>query len=337
MNLVQRAVSKGGKLTPLIIQDERAVFGAMNPSIFIDDDDDILVNLRIVNYTLYHSEKDQKFPTPWGPLAYLHPENDIRLATENYLCKLNPNLEVEKYTKVEMLNLHTPIWEFHGLEDARVVKWDGKYYLCGVRRDTTTNGQGRMEYSEIALDKDVWTAKEVSRVRIPAPGDDFSYCEKNWMPILDKPYHFIKWCSPTEVVMANPDTPECTVVSKEENYFKGKDQRGGSQAFRWGKWNAVITHEVDLFKNYLGQKDAVYRHRLLLWTDDWEFIGASNPFAFLDFPIEFCVGAAVHNENLIVSFAAADNAAFTLLIPETVVDELAKEALDAGDAYRASI
>ena len=36
MNLVQRAVSQGGKLYPLIISDNYAVFGAMNPSIFVE-------------------------------------------------------------------------------------------------------------------------------------------------------------------------------------------------------------------------------------------------------------------------------------------------------------
>ena len=37
--------------------------------------------------------------------------------------------------------------DFIGLEDGRLLKWNDKYYLTGVRRDTTTNGQGRMELS----------------------------------------------------------------------------------------------------------------------------------------------------------------------------------------------
>lgn len=327
MNLVQKAVSQNGKLKPLIISDDYAVFGAMNPSIFLDDDGDLLVNLRIVNYSLYHSENKQRFPTVWGPLAYLHPENDQRLVSENYVCLLNKELEIIKYTKVEMLNLHTALWEFHGLEDPRLVQWDGDYYLCGVRRDTTTNGQGRMEYSKIELDKDNWTAKEVNRIRIPAPGNDDSYCEKNWMPILDKPYHFVKWSSPTEVVFANKDIPECTTVQNVPNSFIGKDQRGGSQVFKWGRWYVTFTHEVSLFKNYLGQKDAVYRHRLLVWDEGFSFVGTSKPFSFLDFPIEFCVGATVTEEsNVLVSFAVADNAAFVLEIPHKIMQELKDEA-----------
>jgi predicted GH43/DUF377 family glycosyl hydrolase len=143
MNLVEKAVSNGGKLAPLVIpKGLTSGTGLMNPSIFIDDDGDILVNLRHVNYTLYHSEGEQKFPSRWGPLGYLHPEKDQRLVTENYICRLSADLEMTDYSRVEMLELHTPIWEFVGLEDARIVQWDGLYYLIGVRRDTTTDGQG---------------------------------------------------------------------------------------------------------------------------------------------------------------------------------------------------
>ena len=336
MNLVQRAVSSGGRLVPLIIPDEYAVFGAMNPSIFKDKDGDFLVNLRIVNYSLFHAENKQLFPSPWGPLAYLHPENDMRLATENYICLLDENLEVSRYTKVEMLNLHEPIWEFHGLEDARLVQWPDwenpeqlNYYMCGVRRDTTTNGQGRMEYSQIELDKEKWTAKEIHRLRIPAPAPNDSYCEKNWMPILDKPYHFVKWCVPTEVIKARPDIPSCNTITKKENSFVGKDQRGGSQVFSWGDYFMTFTHEVDLWKNYLNQKDAIYRHRLLVWDKEWNLLGTTKPFSFLDFRIEFCVGAAHYKDGLLVSFATADNAAFLLELTKDMMDSLIAEALGA--------
>ena len=56
MNLVQKAVQYGGKLAPLVIEKIlTSGTGLMNPSIFIDDDGEILVNLRHTNYTLYHS------------------------------------------------------------------------------------------------------------------------------------------------------------------------------------------------------------------------------------------------------------------------------------------
>ena len=332
MNLVQKAVEYCGKLAPIVISHGlTSGTGLMNPSIFIDDDGDILVVLRHVNYTLYHSEGAQKFPSRWGPLSYLHPEKDQRLVTENYLIRLNSKFEVTDHARVEMLELHTPIWEFVGLEDARLVKWDGDYYLIGVRRDTTTTGQGRMEYSKVELNKDTWSAKEVSRVRIPAPGVDESYCEKNWVPILDKPYHFVKWSSPVEVVKADPTTPKSEQVFVKQGIVTPTDQRGSSQLIRWGNVYISISHEVNLFKNYLEQKDGIYRHRLCVWDDQLNLVGISKEFSFLDARIEFCAGAAVYNEDLLISFGFQDNAAFVLRTPKAVVEDLIMEALSYGN------
>ena len=325
MNLVEKSILHGGTLSPISIPD---TFGGMNPSVFIDSDGDILVNVRVVNYILYHSENKQKFPSRWGPLAYLHPEKDLRLVTENYLIRLSDDLKIINCAKVEMLNLHTPIWEFVGLEDARLVQWDSKHYLVGVRRDTTPHGQGRMEYTQIEIDKDNWKVTEVHRKRIKTSGLDDSYCEKNWMPVLDKPYHFIKWCSPVEVISSLPDNDTTEQVSLKQGYYPNKDQRGGSQLIRWGNHYICITHEVDLFKNYLSQKDAVYKHRLALWDDDLNLVGLSHPFSFLDANIEFCVGAAVYRDDLLLTFGFQDNAAFILKVPKLVVEDLILEALN---------
>jgi hypothetical protein len=105
------------------------------------------------------------------------------------------------------------------------------------------------------------------------------------------------------------------------------DQRGGSQVIRWGNMYISITHEVNLFKNYLKQKDAIYRHRLLLWDDQLNLIGLSKAFSFLDARVEFCVGAAVSKGDLLLSFGFQDNAAFVLRVPKLVVEDMILEAL----------
>ena len=325
MNLVEKAVSRGGKLAPIVVP---STVGGMNPSVFVDDDGDILVNVRVVNYTLYHSENQQRFPSRWGPLSYLHPEKDQRLVTENYLCRLNENLELINSTKVEMLNLHEPIWEFVGLEDARVIRWEGNLYLVGVRRDTTTNGEGRMEYTQIELDKDTWQATEVKRARIRTPFNKPSYCEKNWYPVIDKPYHFVKWTLPTELVKADPDTGACEQVFVRESIQPPTDQRGSSHLIPWGNMYISISHEVNLFKNYLDQKDGIYRHRLTLWDNELNVVGLSQAFSFLDARIEFCVGAAKLGDDLLLSFGFQDNAAFVLRVPKLVVEDMILEALN---------
>jgi len=334
LNLVQNVVSNGGRLRPLIIPSSiTAGTGLMNPSIFIDDDGDILCILRHINYTLYHAEHEQRFPSVWGPLAYLHPEEDQRLVTTNYLCRLDSDLNITDYCLIDTSKLDVkPIWTFVGEEDARLVKWDGKYYATGVRRDTTTTGQGRMELSEIKIDKKKWTAKEVSRIRIPPPVDLEAYCEKNWMPVLDKPYYFVKWSSPTELVKTYPDLPErCEQVSVKEGIVPYADQRGGSQVIRWGNKYIALAHEVVLYKNYMKQKNATYRHRLLVWDDKFTLIGLSpQSFSFLDAQIEFAAGMAVHNEDVLITFGFQDNAAFILRVPNDIIESMIKEALSYG-------
>lgn len=329
-NLVQKSVQHGGKLAPLVISEGlTSGTGLMNPSVFVNDAGEILVNLRHVNYTLYHSENQQRFPSRWGPLSYLHPEQDQALRTTNYICKLDENLSMVAHSVVDTSEHDvTPVWEFTGEEDCRLVQWEGKYYIIGVRRDTKPNGEGRMELSEITISDD-FKIKEISRLRIPAPDGDLSYCEKNWMPILDQPYHFVKWTSPTEVVKTYPDLPaRCEQVKLVPGLVPPKDQRGSSQVIRWGNVYIAITHEVDLTKNYLKQKDGVYRHRLVVWDDQFNLIGLSKqPFSFLDAKIEFVAGAAKYGDDLLISFGFQDNAAFILRTPKAVVEDLILEAL----------
>lgn len=331
MTLVEKSVSMGGRVAPLVIQDGYYKhIGYMNPSVFLDDDGDILVNLRHVNYTLVHSENDQQFPSRWGPLSYLHPESDQNLKTVNYLCRLNSDLEMIDHTMIDTSLLDKPpLWEFHGEEDCRLVKWDNKYYAIGVRRDTTPNGQGRMELSEIEINKNSWSAKEVSRLRIPAPGSNESYCEKNWVPINDRPYHFVKWTSPTEVVRTYPELPErCYQVSLRHGLNPPADQRGGTHVIKWGNLYISIAHEVYLFPNYLGRKDGIYRHRLCVWDDAFNLVGFSpEHFSFMGGRIEFAAGLAKYGDDALVTFGFQDNCAFILQVPGSVIDQMIVEAI----------
>ena len=86
-------MENGGSIHPLIIPNYELKGPAItNPSIY-NDNGRILVNLRNINYTLYHSEK-RKFEHQWGPLVYIHPENDMHLRTWNYLCEMDEILGI---------------------------------------------------------------------------------------------------------------------------------------------------------------------------------------------------------------------------------------------------
>jgi hypothetical protein len=319
------AIDRGGFIKPLVLPSEKTKgSGLMNPSILLDGDK-ILVNLRHINYTLYHSEK-KTFSHEWGPLVYIHPETrPWNLATTNYYAELDNDYNIINYECVDTTDLDVePLWEFIGLEDARLVKWDDKLYLSGVRRDTTTNGQGRIELSEILVEKN--SVKEISRVRLEPPIDPNSYCEKNWMPILDKPYHYVKWSNPTEVVVADiktGTTKQLFTPSLQRMPFK-RDFRGGSQVIPWRGHRIALTHEVGLWNDEVGRKDGQYRHRFLVWDDNFNLVRWSDDFSFLGGEIEFSCGMMIKDNMFIVAHAFQDNSACLTAIPEKIVEELVK-------------
>jgi hypothetical protein len=328
--LANYVLKRGGSIHPIILP--KSVLGnetgIMNPSIFLHKGK-ILVNIRHVNYILYHSE-GKKFPHQWGPLVYIHPENDVALKTHNVMCELDENLNLKSAGRVNMVLDTEPMWNFVGLEDARLFSWDDKLYLCGVRRDCYDDkGKGRMEMAEIDFIDGEW--REISRNPIPAPGDNSSYCEKNWMPILDMPFHFVKWCNPMQVVHYDIENRKTTNAYLDESERKPfvKDFRGGSQVVRINEnQRMAFIHETNLLRDPFGRKDGDYAHRIVIWDNDWNLVYTSKPFHFLgtyydhvtntDFNIEFVTGMAILGTDILISFGFQDNASFILRIPQNV-------------------
>jgi predicted GH43/DUF377 family glycosyl hydrolase len=327
------ALKRGGKLYPITIPKELTrETGIMNPSIYVYKGR-ILMNIRHVNYTLYHSE-GKKFPHQFGPLAYIHPENDVTLTTYNIMCELDGNMNVISSSRIDTSELDTPpTWNFIGLEDGRLFSWDDRLFLCGVRRDCYDDkGTGRMEMQEIEYIDGQW--KEVSRNPIPAPGDNSTYCEKNWVPVLDMPYHFVKWTNPTEVVKFDIEngTTETVVLDESKKVPMYRDLRGGTQVLRLNQNQRIaITHEVDLGRDTFGRKDGHYVHRAIIWDNDWTIQHHTQEFHFMgtqtdpvtgnSFHIEFATGMAFIDNRVLISYGLQDNACFVLELPKEVFTE----------------
>lgn len=332
--LVHYALKRGGSIHPITLPKElTGETGIMNPSIFMHEGR-ILLNVRHVNYTLYHSE-GKKFPHLWGPLQYIHPENDVSLTTHNIMCELDANMNILSAGRIKM-NLDTgePTWNFIGLEDGRLFSWEERLFLCGVRRDAYDDkGTGRMEMCEIEFIDNEW--QEVGRHPIPAPGDDATFCEKNWMPVIDMPWHFVKWCNPTEVIKYDAETRTTTTVHLDEenkvNEFY-RDLRGGTQVYPIGKGHRVtLTHETDLYKDSFQRKDGHYNHRVIVWDEDWNIIHYTKDFHFMgtqidhttghEYNIEFATGMMFLDGNVIIAYGYQDNGTYILKMPEKVFFE----------------
>lgn len=248
------------------------------------------------------------------------------------MCELNGDLEIIHAQRIDTTELDTkPTWNFIGLEDGRLFNWEGRLFLCGVRRDCYDDkGRGRMELQEVEYIEGQW--KEVARFPIPAPGDDATYCEKNWMPVVDMPWHFVKWTNPTELVKFDIDkgTTETVHLTEEKvGTERGlwRDLRGGTQVHPIGEGRHMcLTHEVDLKKDAFGRKDGHYNHRVIVWDKDWKlehftkdfhFLGTQkDPTTGLEYNIEFATGMVFLDGNVIIAFGYQDNGTFLLKMPE---------------------
>lgn len=321
MNLVKTSLLNGGTIKPLLLPSKCLKGPSLtNPSV-LNYKGSIIVNLRNVNYTLYHSELN-RFEHTWGPLSYVHPENDMHLRTTNFLASLSDDLEVVNYHEVNTSKFDTyrPMWDFVGLEDVRLIEWDGKIYGIGVRRDLDKVGTGRMEISELSFSDDGIT--EVFRYRIPGPPPDNEYCMKNCTPIEGMPFHLLKWTNPTCIMKFDPSGGQ-TVAYETGEFIAGfRDMRGGSQVIKYKGGYLTVVHETDLYNSEQGRKDATYRHRFVFWDNNFNKPKFSKKFSFFNFKIEFCAGLSQQGDNFLVTFGAQDNAAYILKTPISVVENL---------------
>jgi len=319
MNFVKFVLENGGSIKPLLISPQDLSGPSLtNPSVLVVDEK-ILVNIRNVNYTLYHSELN-RFEHMWGPLTYVHPENDLHLRTVNYIAELDDNLDMIYYSKIDTSKFDTyePKWEFVGLEDIRLIKWEGKLYGIGVRRDLDNVGTGRMEISELEFnDKNI---REISRYRIPGPPPDNEYCMKNCTPIEDKPFHLVKWTNATTILKFDPNGKDSEVFTTTEYNPGYNDMRGGSQVIRYKDGYLTLIHETELYNSEQGRKNGTYRHRFVYWDNDFKNQKFSELFSFLNMKIEFCCGLCAYKNDFLITFGAQDNAAYIIRVPGHVMD-----------------
>jgi len=323
-NFVKLALENGGKINTLLI-DSKDLSGPSltNPSVLIVNEK-ILVNIRNVNYTLYHSELN-KFEHMWGPLSYIHPENDMFLRTVNYIAELDDNLNVSHYSKIDtsLFDTYQPQWDFVGLEDVRLINWEDRIYAIGVRRDLDTTGTGRMELSELEFNGA--SVKEISRYRIPGTPPDNEYCMKNCTPIEGNPFHLLKWTNPTSLMKFDPNGGETEVFQTSEYIPMPLDMRGGSQVIKYKDGYLSVIHETNLYNSEQGRKDATYRHRFVYWDNDFKIKKFSNVFSFLNMKIEFCCGMAEYKNDYLITFGATDNAAYILRVSKSFVESFINE------------
>ena len=298
--------------------------GYCNPSIMYDKkDDNWKFIIRNVNYVLHGSQHPYKCYSSWGPVLYSVPWEDGRnLKTQNFLGTANDPMNDDwHFTKIET-RPYTPIWEFWGEEDARLVRWNDKLYTTGVRRDDNKDGRGRMELMHIT--ENATKPQEINRLKVKAPGKDDGYCEKNWMPIRDLPYHYVRLANPTIVVKVDPKTGKSEEVVHKDKASGFVDEkfdllRGSSQVVTWGDYYISLVHTCELWLTASNRKFARYCHVFIVWDKEWNIVKMSPLFSFGNYNVEFTTGLEYKDGKFYIPFALQDNFSFLMEVDENVI------------------
>lgn len=317
-NFVKYCLLRGGTIKELDIPEHTSEFpGLCNPSIY-NDNGNLKCILRSVNFILHNSNKPNI--GNFGCTQYINRDIDDRLLkTRNFLLDIDSDLNIINYKLIEPIIDHTPQWEFVGEEDMRLFRWNSKLYGCGVVRDDNSTGVGRMRLSRLS-EKNY---QEISQIKLD--DSSYEYCEKNWVPILDLPYHFIRNTYPdTEIIRVDPKKGTCrTIINQPQHIALNHDMmlRGSSQVLKIDNYYISLVHSCNLYFDYAQHKYARYYHQFVIWDADWNIIKVSRLFSFSDHNIEFSNGMCEYDNNIIISFAISDNSAYLLKFPKQTLKE----------------
>jgi len=293
LNFISEVVNAGGSVTKIELEPkENSIF--LTASIFMNCDSNLFLNLRC-----FHQLNNTNF----SHFAVLNSDFQIK---EKFI------IDISKFDAL-------PLCEYCGLEDARLVKWDNKMYLCGNNRyDFPILGRRRVYLSEVQIENGVMS--EISRYCLPSPEANDSDWEKNWMPILDMPYHFVRWSDPTEIVKYDIEKNTTTVVHKKEKNTELENLRGSSQVISWKNGYLAVVHE-NYYTQNIKWPDKT-GHRFLFWDKDWNLIKVSDEFFFFNHGIEFCAGFIYQDNQFLLSISINEQENFIIKCPSSIIEEM---------------
>lgn len=302
ISIVSESIGCGGRLGLIDggVFDRR---GVGNPSIERHGGE-ILVSYRVCDYTfMSFRSKVCQAKTVWFPAQ--NEFKGAKFGSGNVMGVLDTDtLSVSGQTSfLEDSERGTRMYS--GYEDVRLMDWDGVLHASCSKPRQTDNGVS-IPMCVAELDDDFG----VSRETVCA----VSGVEKNWMPVEGSPKEYVySTGSPFSIVKVGDGG--LSVVKKDESVKFGAFYKGSTQARLYNGHHVVIAHYNE-FSSDGGMDVYSYRHVLLVYDKDWNFVRESEPFTFMGFPVEFTCGLLVNDDgSAYVTFSVYDNVSFVLEIP----------------------
>ncbi len=306
-----RAEALFGPVTtvPLALPMEHP-YAAMNPSVLLDGED-LLAVIRGVNYRLGDPERS------WPKLR------EIR--TSNHLARLARDGTVVDAREIVPAASIPPALPslVVGFEDLRLFRWRGRLHATATVRDR--NPAMRCEIALIALDD---RARIVELAVLRGYRDDLH--QKNWMPAVDGDDLLLVYlCDPTTVLRYEPSDGRVVAHAAHEPTVALDHLRGGSQLVRFDDGWLCLTHEVVAIDAWHRR----YLHRFVHFDRAFRVAAITEPFRFVDEPIEFAAGLAHDAVRgvLLASYGVQDCRAMMATIDASAVRRALVALPDAGE------
>ena len=273
-------------------------FNEANPSILFRADGRCLLSTRMMNYYIlnymYH--------------RFTATDNGWQFGNQTGLSDFDPNagkITHSKQMKDEsgMLMPYKSRWD--GFEDCRLFEVDGQVYGLVLTSRIIENSN---QIVLLKLDHGTGAITQATHIS----NDDIIKCyEKNWMPILNNKFQFVRHLDPFEIVEFDPATKKSTTILKRKDPdYDFTRIRGSSQLVPYNDGWLCIVHDV---ANVQPQK--VYMHRFVYLTHDFRVERISRPMAFLRQNIEFCCGLAIKGDVAYIPFCVMDRTNYLLTVP----------------------
>ena len=118
---------------------------------------------------------------------------------------------------------------------------------------------------------------------------------------------------------------------KAEIIYTGKqipgfkwDLRGGTPLVRFDENTYIaITHECYFTpKDINNYKDATYKHRFILWDNEFNIKLITEAFDFMTGDIEFCIGMEIDVDDVYILFGFYDSSCNAIKCNKNIINEL---------------
>jgi len=306
---IKYLLENGAEIFPICLdrKDHHGITIEFNPGIAIVDDS-ILVSLRSSDYMLWQSYNHD---ITLGDKFFGYFCDDI-IHSWLYMYKLNENDAHDNEFQLVDIDDSRNFTIFRGIEDCRLVVWDNKTYACGTSREGNDGWEARIHMIELDTSD---SNKIVEANHYVIPVKDEKSCEKNWMPINDKPFTWIRWTNPMEIIEYDIKTGKSSTTRKDVDTRYRTDLKGSSNLIKVDGYYYAFVHSTDLFE-FFGSWHRKYLSCLVKFDNDLNIVAQSKPLEFdQNFLIHFVCGMAYDGKNAYISYSIDDSIPYIVKAP----------------------